>query len=598
MRQTVDDPERLGAIEAGVGALVLAKLAEYEDELRCVAAQLSQACVAATLERHRLAVLRGLPLYGASGDDAAGCLAIRPLRARYHRLRALLLDNGGQAQSTDAKPPVVDLTALGLFGAVWVPARHDAPQFDGAWKVVQAGTTEWAGLCSFQAKPASSSVASSSAARPACGYRPGITARERAQPAPGTPPARDRKRKRPSDSDDSDDDDDALRWRVPSGLRAWDLPEMGVPWAAVTCPWLDRAFAHSLAEEANSLWLAETGFDTRTVALPTTTPSAVAGPRVRALRDAVRGLCALATCARPADVPLSTAAIPDFETSQLVETAVAASADERATTSWEMVADYVADLVRLVASYGRAPAQALRDELGTLCNAVVMGPSGTGKTEAARHVARVLYGCGALLTGEINEVGRHDLVAGYVGQTEAKTLSVLNAGLESLVFIDEAYSLGLSSGPEDYGNAAASVLVQFMTARENRNRIAVWAAGYKRAMRRHFLRLNEGIGSRFQVRLEWGGLRPAELVAIVLRRLSETGTTMSAVGHGLLWEGVLRADRGRGVNGNARSAQRLAALLSQRAVALRVGAAHVRDALAVWRRELGLRSPSRPPFFQ
>ena len=71
------------------------------------------------------------------------------------------------------------------------------------------------------------------------------------------------------------------------------------------------------------------------------------------------------------------------------------------------------------------------------------GPPGVGKTTLGKILAEIYCSLGFLQTKKVKVVSRADLIAGYVGQTALKTLKVLNEAKGSVLFIDEAYSLGV-----------------------------------------------------------------------------------------------------------------------------------------------------------
>ena len=153
-------------------------------------------------------------------------------------------------------------------------------------------------------------------------------------------------------------------------------------------------------------------------------------------------------------------------------------------------------------------------------NFIFLGSPGTGKTEIARILGKLLSSLGLLEKGHFVETDRSGLVGCYLGKTAAKTLSKCNEALGGVLFIDEAYSLCTSESEDDYGKEAISTLLKFME--DNKNNISVIVAGYNLEME-SFLTSNPGLRSRFNTTFKFSDYKDKELFQIVLQMINDRG---------------------------------------------------------------------------
>ena len=153
---------------------------------------------------------------------------------------------------------------------------------------------------------------------------------------------------------------------------------------------------------------------------------------------------------------------------------------------------------------------------------VFSGNPGTGKTTIARIMSRIYRSLGVLSKGQLVEVDRSGLVAGYVGQTAAKTTKVIESALGGVLFIDEAYSL-TSKSENDFGAEAIDTLLKAME--DHRDDLIVIVAGYDGLMD-DFVHSNPGLESRFNRFLHFDDYNVDEMMQILDLRLKKGQYTM------------------------------------------------------------------------
>lgn len=150
---------------------------------------------------------------------------------------------------------------------------------------------------------------------------------------------------------------------------------------------------------------------------------------------------------------------------------------------------------------------------------VFSGNPGTGKTMIARLMSRIYRSLGILSKGQLVEVDRGGLVAGYVGQTAIKTGEAIQKALGGVLFVDEAYAL-TDHGENDYGQEAVDTMLKAME--DHRDDLVVIVAGYTELMET-FVHSNPGLESRFNRFMNFPDYTVEEMLAIFDMRCNKSG---------------------------------------------------------------------------
>ena len=130
---------------------------------------------------------------------------------------------------------------------------------------------------------------------------------------------------------------------------------------------------------------------------------------------------------------------------------------------------------------------------GTKRHALIMGPTGCGKTTLAMRLARVWAAVG-IVNNKFTAVSRGDIVSKWQGESVLRLRKLIKQHAHGVLFIDEAYAL-VSSSSDTFGNEVLTCVVKHMT--DPKCSTTFILAGYETKIRKQLLASNEGLERRF-----------------------------------------------------------------------------------------------------
>jgi len=172
--------------------------------------------------------------------------------------------------------------------------------------------------------------------------------------------------------------------------------------------------------------------------------------------------------------------------------------------------DRVKRELNLLLAFASIIAERKRRELKTepmSMHMLFVGPPGTGKTEVARQVGKLLYSVGLLKRGHVVETDKSGLVGQHVGDTPKLVADKFEEARDGVLFVDEAYTLADGM----YGKEAIETLMKLME--DFREDTVVIFAGYEADINK-LLATNAGMESRFTRKMVFEAYGDESLVRI------------------------------------------------------------------------------------
>jgi SpoVK/Ycf46/Vps4 family AAA+-type ATPase len=173
-----------------------------------------------------------------------------------------------------------------------------------------------------------------------------------------------------------------------------------------------------------------------------------------------------------------------------------------------------------------------------------LGRPGTGKTEVARIIGRLLHAAGVRRQPEFVEISLQDVSSGHnPGECVEKMQRLIDRAMGGVLFVDEAYLIA----EDAWASQALQTLMKVMEDR--REDLTVILAGYAERLS-SLDRLNPGFLSRIPFQMHFPDYRPGELGEIFRRIAKKRGQSVDdAVVQRVVRIAEYRVQRGASGNG-------------------------------------------------
>ncbi|KAK7414950.1 hypothetical protein QQX98_006275 [Neonectria punicea] len=211
-----------------------------------------------------------------------------------------------------------------------------------------------------------------------------------------------------------------------------------------------------------------------------------------------------------------------------------------------------------------------KELLHTSLNRVFLGPPGTGKSTVARLYGQILADIGLVSINNVVVTTPGDFIGEYTGESEVKTVAILNSTIGQVLIIDDAHTFyqgtdrKSSHDTDDYRLGCLDMIVSQIHNKPGENRCVI-LVGYADIMEEMFRHVNPGLRRRFPLEnaFRFKDYDDIELSHILRQRMAEEDITAEQPAMDVAAE-VLRRMRDRPNFGNGGDVQNLLDLAKMR----------------------------------